>query len=142
MPEPYCLIIVCFVCLMDFNTTFSNISVILWRSVLLVEETGGPGENHRPVASHWQTLMFYTSSWSRFELTTSVVIGTDSIGSCKPPIDWSSSYVGKFNNTQAISELVTAFGKNGWVVTKTLSHLDTTMCLLLLRNLQKLSNVQ
>jgi hypothetical protein len=22
----------------------------------LVEETGGPGENHRPVASHWQTL--------------------------------------------------------------------------------------
>jgi hypothetical protein len=26
------------------------------RSVLLVEETGIPGENHRPVASHWQTL--------------------------------------------------------------------------------------
>jgi hypothetical protein len=23
---------------------------------LLVEETGGPGENHRPAASHWQTL--------------------------------------------------------------------------------------
>jgi hypothetical protein len=23
---------------------------------LLVEETGGPGEHHRPVASHWQTL--------------------------------------------------------------------------------------
>jgi hypothetical protein len=22
----------------------------------LVVETGGPGENHRPVASHWQTL--------------------------------------------------------------------------------------
>jgi len=28
------------------------ISYISWRSVLLVEETGGPGENHRPVASH------------------------------------------------------------------------------------------
>jgi hypothetical protein len=28
----------------------------LWRSVLLVEETGVPGENHRPAASHWQTL--------------------------------------------------------------------------------------
>jgi hypothetical protein len=27
--------------------------------------------------------MLYTSSWSRFELTTSVVIGTDCIGSCK-----------------------------------------------------------
>jgi hypothetical protein len=25
-------------------------------SVLLVEETGGPRENHRPVASHLQTL--------------------------------------------------------------------------------------
>ena len=34
----------------------NNISVISWRSVLLVEETEGPGENHRPIASHWQTL--------------------------------------------------------------------------------------
>jgi hypothetical protein len=30
-------------CLMVFNVTFSNISVISWRSVLLVEETR---ENH------------------------------------------------------------------------------------------------
>ena len=45
----YCL----FVCLMVFNATFNNISVLSWRSVLLVEElTGGPGENHRPVVSH------------------------------------------------------------------------------------------
>ena len=41
---------------MVFYATFNNISVISWRSVLLVEETGVPGENHRPVASHWQTL--------------------------------------------------------------------------------------
>jgi hypothetical protein len=41
-----------FVCLMVFNATFNNISAISWRSVLLVEETGGSGENHRPVASH------------------------------------------------------------------------------------------
>jgi hypothetical protein len=34
------------------NATFNNISVISWRSALLVEETGGPGENHRPVAGH------------------------------------------------------------------------------------------
>jgi hypothetical protein len=27
----------------------------LWGSVLLVEETGVPGENHQPVTSHWQT---------------------------------------------------------------------------------------
>jgi hypothetical protein len=44
------------ICLMVLNTTFNNISVILWRSVVLVKETGGPGENHRPVASHWQSL--------------------------------------------------------------------------------------
>ena len=41
---------------MVFNATFSNISAISWRSVLLVEETGGHGENHRSVANHWQTL--------------------------------------------------------------------------------------
>jgi hypothetical protein len=37
---------------MVFNATFNNISVISRRSVLLVEETGVPGENHRPVVSH------------------------------------------------------------------------------------------
>jgi len=40
---------------MMFNATFNNISAISWRSVLLVEITGIPGENHRPVVSHWQT---------------------------------------------------------------------------------------
>ena len=45
--------VVClFVCLMLFNATFNNISAISWRSVLLVDENGGPGENHRPVANH------------------------------------------------------------------------------------------
>ena len=29
-----------------FNTIFNNISVISWRLVLLVEETGVLGENH------------------------------------------------------------------------------------------------
>jgi hypothetical protein len=38
--------------LMVFNATFNNISAISWRSVLLVEEIGVPGENYRPVASH------------------------------------------------------------------------------------------
>ena len=41
---------------MVFNATFNPISVILWQSVLLAEETGVPRENHRSVASHWQTL--------------------------------------------------------------------------------------
>jgi len=38
-----------------YNATFKNITVILWRSDLLVEETRIPRENHRPAASHWQT---------------------------------------------------------------------------------------
>ena len=40
---------------MVFYATFNNISVISWWSVLLVEETESPGENHRPVASDRQT---------------------------------------------------------------------------------------
>jgi len=38
---------------MVLNATFSYISVISWQSVLLVKETGVPGENHWPAASHW-----------------------------------------------------------------------------------------
>jgi hypothetical protein len=41
---------------MVFNATFNNISVISWWSVLLMEETGVPRENHRPAASHRQPL--------------------------------------------------------------------------------------
>jgi len=37
---------------MVFNATFNNIAVISWWSVFLVKETGVPGENHRPAASH------------------------------------------------------------------------------------------
>jgi hypothetical protein len=33
-----------------FNATFNNISAISWRPVLVVEEAGVPGENHRPWA--------------------------------------------------------------------------------------------
>jgi hypothetical protein len=43
-------------CLMVFNATFNNISVISWRSLLLMEKTGVPEENHRLVTSHWQIL--------------------------------------------------------------------------------------
>ena len=46
------------VVVMVVNATFNNISVISWRSVLLVKDTRLPGENHRPTASHWQTLSY------------------------------------------------------------------------------------
>ena len=38
------------------NTIFNNNSVKSWRSVLLMEKTEVLRENHRPAASHWQTL--------------------------------------------------------------------------------------
>ena len=37
------------------KATFNNISVISWRSVLLVEETR---ENHQPATSHRQLFLF------------------------------------------------------------------------------------
>jgi len=36
-----------------FNATFSNISAISWRPLLVVEKAGVLGENHRPWVSNW-----------------------------------------------------------------------------------------
>ena len=44
--DQICLFVCLFACLMDFKATFSNISDISCRPVLLVEKTGGPGEKH------------------------------------------------------------------------------------------------
>ena len=55
---------------MVFNATFNNISFRSWRTVLLVEETGGPGENHRPVASRWQTLLHNAVHLALIEIRT------------------------------------------------------------------------
>ena len=56
-----------------------------------------PGENHRPAASHWQTLSYkFVSSTPRlrkFELTTLVVIDTDCIGSCKSNIAYALQFL-------------------------------------------------
>ena len=41
---------------MSFYATFSNISVISWRSVLLVEETGVPREKTTDLRQVRQTL--------------------------------------------------------------------------------------
>jgi hypothetical protein len=46
---------------MLFNATLKNIKIISWWSVLLVDETGVPGENRHNVASPWHNIV-------RFEL--------------------------------------------------------------------------
>jgi len=69
---------------MVVKTTLNNMSLISWRSVLIVEEIG---QNHQPAASHWQLyiIILYRVClvWPGFELTTLVVIRTDCICSCK-----------------------------------------------------------
>jgi hypothetical protein len=61
-----------------------HITIDVVSSNLLVEKTGGLRENHW--SDNRDHIMLYTSNWSRFELTTSMVICTDCIGS------WKSNY--------------------------------------------------
>ena len=72
---------------MVFNSTFNDISVISWCSVLLVEETGVPGENHQSLTNFIiQYFIEYTMcdhAWAVFKLTMLVVIGTDYTDSFK-----------------------------------------------------------
>ena len=59
-------VILWFGCMM-FNAVFNYISVMSWRSVLFVEETGVLRENHRPVASRQTLSHNVVSSTSRHE---------------------------------------------------------------------------
>ena len=88
-------------CLTQIETIFQLFRVCD-GSGFLVEETGGPRVNHQPVevTDKLYHITLYTSPWSIFKLTTSVVIGTDCIGSCK-------------SNYHTITATTVPFGKVG-----------------------------
>ena len=66
---------------MGFNTTFNNISVVSWWSVLLVEETRYPEKTtdmSQVIDKLYPILLYYTFTWMRFDITTLVQYGVGS----------------------------------------------------------------
>ena len=76
-----------YVRVMVFKATFYYISVISWRSIYLVEESVVHRENHRPVTSHWQPLLYKAVSSTPVEIGIQthnlvVICTTGCRGSC------------------------------------------------------------
>jgi hypothetical protein len=54
---------------MVINDAVNNIVFLSWRSIVLVEETGVLGENHRSVANHAHTLSHTVVSYITIHIT-------------------------------------------------------------------------
>ena len=85
---------------MVLNTTFNNISVILWQSVLLVEKTGSTQKKSLTcckLLTNYITLccIEYISPWAGLKPTTLVVIGTDCTGTIQSRRQWPLSFFPK-----------------------------------------------
>jgi len=70
---------------MVVNTTFNNMSVLWWWSVLLVAETRVPGKaiDLQVIDKNYHMLYRIHLVWAGFELTMLVVMDAACIGSCK-----------------------------------------------------------
>jgi hypothetical protein len=68
---------------MVFNATFNKISVISWKSFILVEDPEKTTDLSQVTdkLDHIMLYIYIFTPCSRFEPTTSVVIGTDCISS-------------------------------------------------------------
>ena len=93
-----------------FNDIFSNISAKLWRLVLVVEEVGAPGENHRP----WQTMLvvrsYLTNSYNRTYCKKSNKIYTNNISTKNICVIISTEY--NRNIFSLISEKYSSLNQN------------------------------
>ena len=104
--EWLCIYVLSVSILFDFlvlNATFSNISAISWRPVLVVEEAREPGDNYRP----WATTGKLYNLWLRVECTLFVIYKAGR----EPTPYWSSTRKHaiknlRFNKSEMISLLI------------------------------------
>ena len=87
---------------MMFNATFNNVSDI-YRGDSYIG--GGNRSTRRKPKNLWQTLShnIASSTWTGFELTTLVVIGTGCIGSCKSQPRRTHIYVNTYHYSRQYS---------------------------------------
>jgi hypothetical protein len=81
----YCLFV--WWCLKPLSPIFQLYDIV---KIFFMEKTEGPGENHRPFASHWQTLSHNVVHLTLIEIRTHNISGDRHwllIGSCKSNYD-------------------------------------------------------